>query len=80
MTERLNDLGFVPGIACSFEGRPAVVIARAVVGATGATIVGVRFTDVPQWADVPGFPGMQRPADGTCRLAKVDDLVARHGG
>ncbi len=56
-------------------GRPAVIITQPEVGATGATLYGIRYTDVPRWEAVPGFPDMRKPATGSCAIARENDLT-----
>ena len=56
------------------NGRPAKVITAPETGADGEEYVGVRYLDVPQWQDVPGFPGMSRPADGSSAIVRVGEL------
>lgn len=62
-----------PGTTIEHDGRPAVVITRPEIGATGDEIVGIRYQDVPRWLDVPGFPGMRRPNGGA--IVKTADLA-----
>jgi hypothetical protein len=68
------EYAFEVGAAVVFRGRPAVVIASPIVGATGATLYGVRFTDCERFEPCPGFPGMLRPTAGSSAIARSTDL------
>jgi hypothetical protein len=59
-----------------YQDRPAVIMTKPSIGATGREMIGVRFTDVPQFEDCPGFPGMKMPAKGSCAIACTDDITA----
>jgi hypothetical protein len=65
---------FTPNQQVIHKGRPAVVITDGEEGATGRVMYGIRYTDVPRWLPVEGFPNMVRPNGGA--LAYETDLVA----
>jgi hypothetical protein len=60
----------------TYDNRPVKIITAPLVGATGAEMVGVRYLDVPRYEDVPGFPGMQKPAQGSSAIVPVASVQA----
>jgi len=62
------------GQEVTHTGRPVIVMARPMKGATGEVLYGVRYLDMPRWEDVPGFPGMRKPTTGSCVIARESDL------
>jgi hypothetical protein len=65
---------YSPRQRVTHQGRPAVILTRPAVGATGATLYGIRYTDGPTYEAVPSHPGMRKYASGSCAIAKEDDI------